>query len=112
MTKYLRAFVLFAVILLSSCGTARKSVTYNDSMIGSTEIITRWQLDSVCRHDLISNNLDDWFSSYFYDYESGAPIVKKMYIKRADDAEIFYIIMPIDTVYEFTKRITVQNNIE
>lgn len=94
--KYILRFLIL-VFLAISCGTSKKAIT--ESMVGYTKYITEWQLDSLCNADNIPR--DEWFSITFYDYESGVPIIKSMYIKE----NTYYFITPIDSLYEFSKRI-------
>lgn len=114
MKNYLKILLSLIVFISISCGVSKNTPSESVSMMSLTKWITEYQLDSVCFHDHIARDLDEWFSMPFYDYETGATINRKMFIKYSDDSvdNIYYFITPTDSLYEFTKRITVKSKPE
>lgn len=71
-----------------------------------TAMINARQLDSLCSVDNLSRDLNEWMQTAFYDYETNAKITKYVWINSiSEDIETMYIIVPVDTLYDFTKRI-------
>ena len=105
------------VVCLNSCGLFRcgklfgcKSAETNRSteviMKAYAAMINARQLDSLCSADNLSRDLNEWMHATFYDYETNTKITKYVWINSiSEDIETTYIIVPVDTLYDFTKRI-------
>ena len=102
-TKVL-AFLLGAVLIVG-CGNLRwfckkqntddPQVTYGSSgMVAVYNMgITHHQLDSICLADALSQDFDDWLSTFFIDYETKDTVYKHTFIKRMDDSgEEIYVV--------------------
>lgn len=97
--------VVTIICLIIGCGTTRK-VT-NGGMYGYTSVINRQQLDSICVADTLSIAFDGWIPLTFIDYEMNREMYKYMFIKSIEeDNEIIYIVVPTDSLFKITKRIT------
>lgn len=117
-TRLLLTF--FVVLGISACGPS--SCTQNGEGSGQdTEVVmkaysavfTRAQIDSLCSADGLSNNFDDWMTTTFVDYESSERVTKFVWVNSiSDDEEITYIVVPKDTLYNFTKRVIISEEIE
>ena len=69
-------------------------------------MINARQLDSLCSTDNLSRDLNEWMHATFYDYETNTKITKYVWINStSENIETTYIIVPVDTLYDFTKRI-------
>lgn len=97
------------VIAIISCGSAAK--TSNDTMYGTSmratyiNKATQYQVDSIIAVDTLPN-LSTWIISSYRDYETGKPIVKRMYIRTIQGGkECTYIITGTEEPYKITKRI-------
>ena len=111
----LKTLALIAFIGLSICGcglfrkvpknTNTNTTLGASAMYGQTYTINDRQLDSVCFADKLSYDLNDWIKSTYLDYETNKIINKYIFIKTLNEKEeMVYILMPVDTLYELTKR--------
>ena len=114
MKNFLRKIimVLSISIMLFGCGTTKKA-TQNlgkSSMYSTTQVVNMRQIDSICRVDELPN-ISQWIKSDFRDFETGATITKRLYIKDLSNAyEMRYILMQKDTLYKMTKIKGLTNN--
>lgn len=91
---------------LSNGGNENNNPTLGSSMIVSyTMDASMKQVDSICRVDKLPA-LEGWLTTQFTDYETGQPIVRRMYIKEYGETEIIYIITGTDEPFVVTRRIT------
>ena len=108
MKNCFKKFLPLILFFVFSCGLSKKTPAESVSMTSFTKWMTEYQIDSLCAHDNLARNFDEWFSMPFYDYETGATINRKMYIKYFGEPNevVYYFITQTDSLYEFTKRIT------
>ena len=110
---FLKLIMAVSVVFwMSSCGPS--SCTQGEGNEGGdteivmkavTDTLTRAQLDSLCAADELSNDLNDWMTTTFVDYESNMRVTKHVWVNAvSEDEEVTYIIVPTDTLYDFTKR--------
>lgn len=102
----------FFALVLSACGPS--SCTGGDgNQDGNLEpvmkayngVLTEAQLDSLCVADTLSRDLSEWLNSSYIDHETNEAITKYVWIKSiSEDLETTYILIPNDTLYNFTKR--------
>lgn len=100
LTKFLTIVLLFFTVL--SCGNTgwfcRKKTDQNygqsQSMISVYNMgITNEQLDSICLADNLSQDLNDWLTGYFIDYETKDTVFKHTFIKTIEGKqEVIYIV--------------------
>lgn len=91
---------------LSNGGNENNNPALGSSMIVSyTMDASMKQVDSICRVDKLPA-LEGWLTTQFTDYETGQPIVRRMYIKEYGETEIIYIITGTDEPFVVTRRIT------
>ncbi len=101
---------IFAIVLvglmMTSCGLFRKTqktptqTEPYDIIYARTMEITTAQLDSICVADTLIADLNEWYSSFFVDDETGKTIIKYIYIKQNSTLRTFYIL----TIYEDKKK--------
>lgn len=108
----MRKILIFitAMAIVFSCSTSRKAVKtdYGFSMqMLIDKPFTEWQLDSICKADTLSTNLEDWLNTEFESYETGRTIYKYIWIKQWNDGTLFrYIITGTKEPYMFQKTVT------
>lgn len=79
-----------------------KSIMYN----AFEREFSKYQFDSICKADQISNNLRTWHAFTTRDGETREIITEYMYIKYTNQAEYIYRLIRInDNTYKITKRI-------
>ena len=107
--KWITAFVVGVSVW--SCGLIWKAQKPADTQMGTpalfgeTVMYNARQVDSMCFVDGISNDLDNWLSSQFVDFETNSPVTRYAFIKViSDNEEMTYILTPVDTLYQVTKR--------
>ena len=108
--------ILFLVCMMTliGCGNTKRlpqnqDVVYGSVMTAQIDTFSRVQLDSMCRVDGISNNLDeDWLCSTINDYTTKTGKVKYVFIKSATkNNELIYTVYPYKgTLYIVNKRRT------
>lgn len=65
-----------------------------------------YQLDSICNVERLPNDLNKWYGTPIYDYETHEKIDQYVFIKEYKwGSEVIYTITAVDSTYHFTKRI-------
>ena len=92
---------------LSNTGNTGTNTELGTSMIVSytMDAASMYQVDSICKVDKLPN-IEGWLTTQFTDFETGEPIVRRMYIKEYGETEVIYIITGTDEPFVVTRRIT------
>lgn len=70
-------------LLIFSCGNSNKAGKNDYRMQTVIEMrASEYQLDSICKADTLSQNIDDWLNAEFVSYETGDTIPKYVWIKQ------------------------------
>lgn len=98
------AFLLGAILIVG-CGNLRwfckkpstdepTTVTYGSGMVAVYNMgITNHQLDSICLADALSQDFNDWLSTFFIDYETRDTVYKHTFIKTmSEGVEEIYVV--------------------
>lgn len=94
-----KIIILFFVFLMFAC-TSR---IMTNSIKGE---YNEYQLDSICRVEKLPNDLEKWYGTLLYDYETQEKINQYIFIKDSNwKNEVIYTIIVDDSTYYFTKRI-------
>ena len=65
-----------------------------------------YQLDSICRVERLPNDMEEWYGTLIYDYETNKKIDQYVFIKECNrKSEVIYTITVEDSTYYFTKRV-------
>jgi hypothetical protein len=92
--------IIFATLFLAFACSPRIMMnsirgTYNE-----------YQLDSICNVERLPNDLNKWYGTFLYDYETNEKINQYIFIKEYSwKNETIYTIVVDDSTYYFTKRI-------
>jgi len=114
MKNFLKKFSILILLLSSviACGSLCKCHNSNEEgekMFAVTLTYNSRQLDSICVADTLITDIEKWLKSSYVDYETGKRTVKYTYIKRPNTKnEVTYVLVPIDTLYQITKRTIVK----
>lgn len=110
--KHIKHFFIFITLcFLFSCGTVKRSFLtneYDNHMYNLFEgYFTEYQLDSICRVDMIERDISKWYVIPLYDYETKENVSQYMYIMSLGEYECIYRVQPLDDGrYKITKRVT------
>ena len=113
MKNWIKKIIVSAALCFSvvGCGLFKCTPKEDNNVLGTQMInsyvmeATSWQVDSICTADKLPN-IDTWQATSFTDFETGAVIVKRMYIKKDGKVEYMYIISGSEEPYSVTRRIT------
>ena len=95
-------FVLTSIIFATATKCDRDKPTEGEQhMYGYEMRYNQRQLDSLFVADTLDPNLNNWVSTYFFDYETKERIVKYMYGKETSN--IIYTVTPKDTIFVVNK---------
>lgn len=92
---------IFIILFIASCSIQRM---YN-SMHG---VYNKSQIDSICALEKLPIDFKSWIDIGLIDYETNDSINQYMFIKQLKNDEIIYNIIINDSLYIFSKRVTVK----
>ena len=69
------------------------------------QVFSQEQFDSLCISDNISNNLEDWDMSLFF--EDSTILMQYLYVVNKNDTSIVYSAIPADSTIIINKRISI-----
>jgi len=110
----MKQFILILTILFCTvgCGCLKRQqtdVNLGSGMKAETLMYNVRQLDSLCVADTLANDLNYWLKSAYVDYETNNQTIKYTYVKHPNTKnEMTYILVPVDTLYQITKRSIVE----
>lgn len=87
--------------------TLNQGIIFGASMYNVYEKeFTKEQFDSICKADLLINNLSKWHQLSMRDGETNQIVVEYMFIKSLGSYECIYrLVKTNDNIYKITKRI-------
>lgn len=97
--------IIICVIGLVCCTPKIINQQTQPSIQTSEYVLYKTTFDSICVVENISNDLDDWYSIWFVDYETNTPIKEYGYTvcDSADIDCIYKLIIMNDSIYNYTK---------
>lgn len=109
MKKLFNLILMLGFLFLLSCTDTSQpnEITFGTSskQVANTLVITRTQLDSICKADLLPD-YNAWMTMNFTDYETNVVYTKRIYFKNySEDVEVIYILMGNEEPYKITIRI-------
>lgn len=100
------------LLCIVGCGCLKKQPKpeNNYAMKAVTVMYDGRQLDSLCIADTLAFNYEkQWIKGVYVDYETNNQTVKYTYVKHANTKnEATYILIPMGSFYQITKRIIVE----
>lgn len=98
------------LMFLTACSTTKHyPSTFNASkymMIQYDTIVSPIEFVNLCQEEGINAKLENWFKSYYRDFETKEPIIMYLYIAEMDSVETVFTMSKQQDDYNVQKRIT------